>query len=359
VVNVRAALDNGFAVNYGIVVTVGGADFGAPIPTVLPMNQFMVGGDFDGDALADLVIFEPGGAKVIAGQSDGAFNLGPPSTSLTGLSCSDAASGDIDGDGTSDVAAACNDRVAVLKGLGTSQLAAPVITTLGASGFLRIAVGELTNDTRDDVAVMAFTGVLKTLVSVDSGPLGALEEAPAIGASPNNLVIGELDSTPGNDVVVGHPTGMAVYPNTALGNPPTPHPLPNTDGMIAIGDLDSTDGLDYAVIDNGPIPRLAIVTKFFVSIATDVIDLANAQHPLGVAVADLDGDGRDDIVLSTDTGLDVFFGTTSGFKEVSFVTLTAAASQRQIVIADFTGDGRLDIAVGHNAGVNLFPGIQP
>jgi hypothetical protein len=277
---------------------------------------------------------------------------------LTGLSCSAAASGDLDDDGTSDVAAVCNDKVAVLNGLGNGQLDVPVTTPLGQTGFLAIAVGELNNDTRDDVAV-ASNGALKTLVSVDSGPLGPLALAPALGLAPNNLAIGELDTTPGNDVVVGQPAGLTVYQNVGLGEGPSGLDLPNTDGMIAIGDFDGVGGLDYAVIDNGLIPRLAIVTKFFPRAVPDVIDLANAQHPLGVAVADLDGDGRDDIVLSTDVGLDVFFGSTSGFKEISFVALTAAANRRQIVIADFTGDDRLDVAVGHVAGVNLFPGIKP
>jgi hypothetical protein len=362
VINVRASLDSGFAVNYAVTVTVEGADFGTPIPTALPMNEFMAGGNFDADGLADLVILQPGEAKVILGKADGTFNLAPPPILLTNLFCNEVASGDIDHDGKDDVAAACSDQVAVLNGLGNGQLGLPVKTPLGATGFFAIAVGDLTDDMRADVAVMGSAGILKTLVSVNSGPLGSLAEAPPIGGdfvSPRKLAIGQLDTTARNDVVVVHGEGMAVYQNAGLGDAPRRHQLPNTEGMIALGDFDNTGGLDFAVNDDGPIPRLAIVTGFFPRPTNNVFDLANAPHPLGVAVADLDDDGRDDIVISTDVGLDIFFNTSSGFRELSFPAPTFAVARRQIVIADFTGDGRLDVAVGHLMGVNLFPGIKP
>jgi hypothetical protein len=68
--------------------------------------------------------------------------------------------------------------------------------------------------------------------------------------------------------------------------------------------------------------------------------------PKGIATADFDGDGKQDMtVANTDGSVVVFFGTGGGRFTPGLRLPTFAGSLRGIVCADFNGDGRADIAV--------------
>ena len=83
--------------------------------------------------------------------------------------------------------------------------------------------------------------------------------------------------------------------------------------------------------------------------------------PEAVAIADLNGDGRKDIVMSTsaysntnDNSILIFFQNATGGLNPP-VRYAAGASAVSVAIADFNGDGKLDIAVGKKtAGIRVF-----
>jgi len=359
VIDVQASIEDGFAVDYRINVTVGGADFEEPVNTVLSMVRSMATGDLDGDGVADLAVLHLGGLQILRGRATG-FDASTPPTPLTSLSCFAVASGDFHDDAHQDVALACNDQAAIFVGTGSAQLSAPALVPLGGAGFNSLAVGELTGDLRDDLAVVAeASGTLRVFQSVGPG-VGTLQDpitTPPVGPGPRSIAIGPLDTVAGNDVVVLNPMAMLVFKNDSLNVAPASLGIPNSNGMVALGDFDGTGGLDYALIDDGPIGRLAVVTSFFPSAETNVIDLANNPHPIAVAVADLDADGRDDIVVATSAGPDVFFAGPGGLKEFPF-TFPTNPPPKALVIGDFTGDGRLDLAIGTDTGVLLYRGKQ-
>ena len=76
--------------------------------------------------------------------------------------------------------------------------------------------------------------------------------------------------------------------------------------------------------------------------------------PVGVAVADLNGDKNLDVVVANQTAgnASIFFGDgTGGFAMP--VTLTTGNGTRQVAIVDLNRDGLLDLAFTNSAGANV------
>jgi hypothetical protein len=81
------------------------------------------------------------------------------------------------------------------------------------------------------------------------------------------------------------------------------------------------------------------------------ITTASANAIQDAALVDLNGDGKLDIVLATNSGLNLYLNSSSS--SVSFTTSTALSgftgNFKSMVVADFTGDGKQDIFLGKSS----------
>lgn len=88
---------------------------------------------------------------------------------------------------------------------------------------------------------------------------------------------------------------------------------------------------------------------------TNVDDVATGQKPGGIATADLNGDGKLDMLVQTMAGLDVFRGDGKGSFDVIQRIPAASGARTDVVVADFDGDGKLDVAVEAPDGIAPTP----
>jgi|GEM_PF-6443941 len=124
-------------------------------------------------------------------------------------------------------------------------------------------------------------------------------------------------------------------------------------GCSASGDLDNDGKPDMAVINSygntvsvyknlGNQDSIAFGEKF---------DLTAGQGPLHISFADMNGDGKLDMIVVSSISQNVFIfkniSTGSGIAFAPPVTLDAGRDVKMSAINDFDGDGKPDIAVGN------------
>ncbi|MCX6210068.1 MAG: FG-GAP-like repeat-containing protein, partial [Bacteroidetes bacterium] len=135
----------------------------------------------------------------------------------------------------------------------------------------------------------------------------------------------------------------------------------NTDPQqVAIGDIDGDGKADAVVVDYGN-SKVSVLrntsTTGAVSFATKV-DFTTTTRPYSVALADMNNDGKLDIITADFLSATVsVFRNTSTSGTVSFATKVdkssgiALATHQFLAVADIDGDGKLDVVVA-NGGTN-------
>ncbi len=121
--------------------------------------------------------------------------------------------------------------------------------------------------------------------------------------------------------------------------------------VAAIGDINSDGRPDIVTANYGSNTisvLLSTTPPTSIPSFSSKVDFATGPHPASVAVADLNGDGKPDIVVVSvdDSTVSVFVNTTSqGASTPSFVknNFHTGAAPVSVVVADINGDGKPDI----------------
>lgn len=294
-------------------------------------------GDFNNDAILDLVVTGHDPAvwnptltadtvRVLLGRGDGTF-LPPAAGREAGSKLSAVAVGDFNGDGRLDVAAS-DDRpegmVHVLLGNGDGSLQAARSFHSGADSK-DLAVADFNDDGRPDLAVADAS---------PWSPFGTRIASQDAGA----LLLGNGDGTFQRERFI----------DTAR----------RPQHFVEAGDVNGDGHADtvFAQVVIGPGDLVAPESLVFASVA----DLDQPSRPpttvpaaiTGLALADLDGDGRLDVAAS---GVRDFLGvngvaaTLRGLGDGQFAPaelwFVGSKSPTDVAVADFNADGRPDLAV--------------
>jgi uncharacterized delta-60 repeat protein len=131
-------------------------------------------------------------------------------------------------------------------------------------------------------------------------------------------------------------------------------------GKYAIGDVDGDGRLDLAII-NAAKSTVAIFRNTSsvgnISFAS-AVEVPTGLYPQSVAIGDLDGDGRQDLVVAKG-GTTTIFRNLSSPGNIAFVLSTEVPARNQanesVAIGDLDGDGKADLAVVHeNTAISVF-----
>jgi hypothetical protein len=132
--------------------------------------------------------------------------------------------------------------------------------------------------------------------------------------------------------------------------------LSGPDVSLAIGDTDGDGDQDLVVARPGEPLALHRGEAGAFSLApapnaVAAIALPDGYRgPVSVAAGDLDGDGRDDLVMATDQRITAYRATDSGFMAMASMLHSGPRGPSWVALADVDRDGAPDIVVGTDAG---------
>ena len=203
----------------------------------------------------------------------------------------------------------------------------------------------------------------RVTVLTNMSSYGAISFAPALyfPGMPMDMqgsAIGDLDGDGKPDVVVTNGVGdssVLVYPNNSSGSAisfANPLWFPTNHGpyAVAIGDLDGDGKPDLAVANNGS----NYITLYRNTSTPGAISFSNktelqvGTNPYGIAISDLDKDGKAELVVSTEGSSNSLYviknnsvtGSFSFGSPVSYASLSGAFT---LAVGDLDGDGSPDI----------------
>ena len=251
------------------------------------------------------------------------------------------------------------------------------LTTSG--GPIASAIGDLDGDGKPDFVIAAFAGDVGVFQNVGGGgSLGSGSFAGEVdlampvggGGTCNGVTLADVDGDGKLDILVCDSSQgwVLIYRNISTGGTLTTNsfadPVVLNTGAdprhVRVADLDG-DGRPDVICANSGSGTISLFRNIGVAgtLTTNSfalrVDLACVNQSQDVAIADLDGDGKPDLAVvnfgATELSLFRNVSTIGGLGTNSFaarVDLPAMTQSQTIMAVDLDGDGKLDLVTGAN-----------
>ena len=332
--------------------------------TVLSAPQAVLLADFNGDGKADAAVANSGSANlsVFLGNSDGTF--GTRQDNATGNGPNFVAAADFNGDGKVDLAVAnrADGTVSILLGNGDGSFQGHTDLPC-ASGASAIAVGDFNLDGSLDVAVSNDAGTVSILLGNGDGSFQGHVDYPT-GASPLRIIAADLNGDGVLDLATADYNCPSCSPgqvSVLLGNGDgsfqghVEYDVGTNPGSLAVADLNGDGKLDLLATNANCVD--AGCTQFSpgtVSVLigngdgsfTSHLDYGVGQEPASAVMGDFNGDGKLDVATANraDNTASLLLGNGDGTFAAQTV-FSAGSAPVAIAAADLNQDGRLDLGV--------------
>lgn len=275
---------------------------GVPVPAGQEPSD-LDAADLDRDGDVDLVLANHETSGVTLLLNDGRARFAPAAASpletgarphVHGL-----ATADFDGDGWMDVAVESADtrEVRVLWG-GAAGFGAAVAVDVGTMPYFRLGTADVTGDGRADVLVPGHGDSTVRVVQAGPGRQLRAQRAIRLDDQPWMVLGADVNGDRRADLVVVHANAAGIWLAAAQGfsaAPGSPFPLRGATEAAA-GDLDGDGVADVAV---GPWEGDEVMVLTGPALRRRAVRAC--PRPIGLAIADLDGDHRGELLVACPT----------------------------------------------------------
>ncbi len=333
--------------------------------------------DVNGDGKPDIVVGNGGGdtsVGVLLGNGDGTFQP----VLLTYIASmgenNSVAVADVNGDGKPDliVATCCQSNgdaaAAVLLGNGDGTFQAPLFYDAGGSGSV-LVVADVNGDGKPDIVVTNYNNSNNSTVSVLLGNGNGTFQPALISAAPDDaatLIVADVNGDGKPDVLIyGNSIGVLLGNGDGTFQSATYY-HGGYCSSVAIADVNG-DAIPDLVTANAGLKDCGPNAQGFAGILLGngdstfqpVVDYLAINYTNGgvgdVAVADLNGDDKPDVMVTSGTQLfgtipgtvGVLLGNGNGTFQTAVTFQTGGTQADAAVAADLNNDGRPDIVVAN------------
>ncbi|MBI3784054.1 MAG: VCBS repeat-containing protein [Deltaproteobacteria bacterium] len=335
--------------------------------------------DFDGDHKLDAAVAsegtQGGDVRILLGNGDATFteiidDMGHVQKFDAGFMSSGAAAGDFDGDNHVDLAVSneFSNDVTIFKGDGHGSLT-KVQTLQAGDGPIAIVAHDLNGDGKLDLAVTnSNADSISVFVGASGGTFGSARvfSTGTLIGTPRGLALADVDADGHLDLVA---VNNFSWDAAVLYGDGTAHFAParlfvadaEPAGVVA-GDLNGDGAADVVAITQGGgnTPTVATLLSRGDGSLVAVENLPVDDNPSSVVCADVDDDGRADVIVGH-SGTDSIPGTvrislsqsSGGFVQAPSLQVTGKETGVGVAAGDFNGDGRLDIALVNRKPANV------
>jgi hypothetical protein len=265
----------------------------------------------------------------------------------------------VNGDGLPDllVTDASAGNLSVLTGAGTGQFGAPATFALGSQP-MAVASGDLNHDGNADAVVAEASGI-DVLLGNGTGGFGPLTTYAAASGQLSSVALADFNLDGNLDVAAANSGGLSLFQGKGDGTFGAEQVIPfsggNTPTIAVAADLNGDGKADLVAgfvpgfFAGAPSPGgfSILMGAGDGTFSSPVNTLLPGSFASGLAVADVNGDGVPDVIASSanqflQVQIAIFLGNGDGTFQPPMLTSTGTTGGT-LVVADLNGDGIPDL----------------